>query len=74
MFEMKGNLRCNNVWSAKCVILNKMYFLSPEIQERVEAVNNAESIIHDTETKMEEFKDQLPADEVCKKKKRFKKI
>lgn len=27
-------------------------------------VNHAESIIHDVETKMEEFKDQLPADEV----------
>lgn len=24
----------------------------------------AEGIVHDTETKMEEFKDQLPADEV----------
>lgn len=34
------------------------------IQERVEAVNMAEGIIHDTESKMEEFKDQLPADEV----------
>jgi hypothetical protein len=33
-------------------------------KERVEAVNMAEGIIHDTETKMEEFKDQLPADEV----------
>lgn len=33
-------------------------------QERVEAVNMAEGIIHDTESKMEEFKDQLPADEV----------
>jgi len=30
----------------------------------VEAVNTAEGIIHDTESKMEEFKDQLPADEV----------
>uniref|UniRef100_A0A8C5W5Y9 Stress-70 protein, mitochondrial n=1 Tax=Microcebus murinus TaxID=30608 RepID=A0A8C5W5Y9_MICMU len=29
-------------------------------------VKNAEKIIHDTETKMEEFKDQLPADE-CNK-------
>ncbi|CAD7682594.1 unnamed protein product [Nyctereutes procyonoides] len=28
--------------------------------ERVEAVNMAKRIIHDTETKMEEFKDQLP--------------
>lgn len=26
----------------------------------------AEGIIHDTESKMEEFKDQLPADEVKK--------
>ena len=30
----------------------------------MEAVNAAEGIIHDTESKMEEFKDQLPADEV----------
>lgn len=30
----------------------------------MEAVNMAEGIIHDTESKMEEFKDQLPADEV----------
>lgn len=36
-------------------------------QERVEAVNMAEGIIHDTESKMEEFKDQLPADEVSVK-------
>ncbi|KAG7241977.1 hypothetical protein INR49_024733 [Caranx melampygus] len=33
-------------------------------KDRVEAVNTAEGIIHDTESKMEEFKDQLPADEV----------
>lgn len=33
-------------------------------QDCVEAVNMAEGIVHDTETKMEEFKDQLPADEV----------
>ena len=41
--------------------LNCNIFLS---QEAVEAVNQAEGIIHDTETKMDEFKDQLPADEV----------
>uniref|UniRef100_A0A4D5R9K1 Stress-70 protein n=1 Tax=Scolopendra viridis TaxID=118503 RepID=A0A4D5R9K1_SCOVI len=35
-------------------------------KECVEAVNQAEGIIHDTESKMEEFKDQLPADE-CQK-------
>lgn len=34
------------------------------LQERVEIVNSAEGIIHDTETKMDEFKDQLPSDEV----------
>lgn len=32
-------------------------------KETVEIVNQAENVIHDTETKMEEFKDQLPADE-----------
>ncbi|XP_060067203.1 stress-70 protein, mitochondrial-like [Ylistrum balloti] len=35
-------------------------------KETVEAINKAESIIHDTETKMEEFKAQLP-DEECQK-------
>ncbi|XP_076063888.1 heat shock protein 70 cognate 5 isoform X2 [Oratosquilla oratoria] len=35
-------------------------------KDRVEAINQGESIIHDTESKMEEFKDQLPADE-CEK-------
>ena len=30
----------------------------------MEAVNAAEGIVHDTESKMEEFKDQLPSDEV----------
>lgn len=33
-------------------------------KERVEAVNQAEGIVHDTETKMEEYKNQLPQDEV----------
>ena len=33
-------------------------------QDLTEAVNQAEGIIHDTESKMEEFKDQLPTDEV----------
>lgn len=33
-------------------------------KERVEAVNQAEGIVHDTEAKMEEFKSQLPQDEV----------
>lgn len=33
-------------------------------KDAVEAVNAAESIIHDVEAKMEEFKDQLPQDEV----------
>jgi len=35
-------------------------------KEIVEAVNQAEGIIHDTETKMEEYKDQLPSEEYDK--------
>ncbi|OUC39595.1 chaperone protein DnaK [Trichinella nativa] len=35
-------------------------------KEIVEAVNHAEGVIHDTESKMEEFKSQLPEDEVEK--------
>nr|XP_042913214.1 stress-70 protein, mitochondrial-like [Parasteatoda tepidariorum] len=33
-------------------------------KERVEIVNQAEGIIHDTESKMDEFKSQLPEEEV----------
>ena len=33
-------------------------------REMIEAVNQGESIIHDTESKIDEFKDQLPAEEV----------
>jgi hypothetical protein len=33
-------------------------------KDRVEAINQAEGIIHDTESKMNEFKDQLPQEEV----------
>ena len=36
------------------------------LQEMVEISNQAEGIIHDTESKMEEYKDQLPAEEVRK--------
>ncbi|XP_069510449.1 stress-70 protein, mitochondrial isoform X2 [Ambystoma mexicanum] len=43
-------------------------------KECVEAVNNAEGIIHDTESKMEEFKDQLPADECNKLKEEIAKM
>merc|ERR1712228_197657 len=35
-------------------------------KEIVEAVNQAEGIIHDTETKMEEYKDQIPSEEYDK--------
>ncbi|KAK7921789.1 hypothetical protein WMY93_008691 [Mugilogobius chulae] len=43
-------------------------------KDRVEAVNMAEGIIHDTESKMEEFKDQLPADECAKLKEEITKV
>ncbi|XP_046688546.1 heat shock 70 kDa protein cognate 5 [Homalodisca vitripennis] len=35
-------------------------------KERVEAINQAEGIVHDTEAKMEEFKSQLPQEECAK--------
>ena len=31
----------------------------------MEAVNVAEGIVHDTESKLDEYKDQLPSDDVC---------
>merc|ERR1711983_477544 len=37
-------------------------------RERVEAINQAEGILHDTESKMDEFKDQLPSEDVAKMK------
>merc|ERR1712244_99846 len=37
-------------------------------RERVEAINQAEGILHDTESKMDEFKDQLPSEDVSKMK------
>ncbi|CAB1325182.1 unnamed protein product [Coregonus sp. 'balchen'] len=43
-------------------------------KDRVEAVNQAEGIVHDTESKMEEFKDQLPADECNKLKEEIVKV
>ncbi|CAK6433164.1 unnamed protein product [Pipistrellus nathusii] len=43
-------------------------------KERIEAVNMAEGITHDTESKMEEFKDQLPADECNKLKEEISKM
>ncbi|KAL3184883.1 hypothetical protein MRX96_030777 [Rhipicephalus microplus] len=43
-------------------------------KEAVEAVNQAEGIIHDTESKMEEFKDQLPEEECNKLKEKITKV
>merc|ERR1719193_2453541 len=43
-------------------------------KERIEAVNQAEGILHDTETKMEEFKDQLPEEECTKLKEHIEKV
>merc|ERR1712209_141596 len=41
-------------------------------RERVEAINQAEGVLHDTESKMDEFKDQLPAEDVAKMKEQIK--
>ncbi|KAJ7378800.1 Stress-70 protein, mitochondrial [Desmophyllum pertusum] len=45
-----------------------------ENMDLTEAVNQAEGIIHDTETKMEEFKEQLPTDETSKLKEEMEKV
>merc|ERR1719309_333319 len=43
-------------------------------RERVEAINQAEGILHDTESKMEEFKDQLPSEDVTKMKEKITEV
>ncbi|KAM6981067.1 stress-70 protein, mitochondrial [Aplochiton taeniatus] len=43
-------------------------------KDRVESVNMAEGIVHDTESKMEDFKDQLPADECAKLREEITKV
>lgn len=43
-------------------------------KERIEAVNQAESIVHDTEAKMEEYKDQLPKEECDKLREEISKV
>merc|ERR1712212_205095 len=40
-------------------------------KEIVEAINQAEGILHDTESKMEEFKDQLPSEDTAKMKEKI---
>lgn len=43
-------------------------------RELIEEINKAESVLHDTETKMDEYKDQLPKDEYEKLKEGIVKI
>jgi len=43
-------------------------------RERVEAINQAEGILHDTESKMEEFKDQLPSEDAAKMKEKITEV
>lgn len=43
-------------------------------KERIEAINQAEGIVHDTESKMEEYKDQLPKEECDKLKEEIAKV
>jgi len=43
-------------------------------RERVEAINQAEGILHDTESKMDEFKDQLPSEDVAKMKEKMTEV
>merc|ERR1711963_802411 len=43
-------------------------------RERGEAINQADGILHDTESKMEEFKDQLPSEDVAKMKEKIQEV
>jgi len=43
-------------------------------RDRVEAINQAEGILHDTESKMEEFKDQLPSEDAAKMKEKITEV
>ena len=43
-------------------------------KEKIEAINQAESIIHDTESKIEEYKDQLPSEDVTKIKEKIEEV
>merc|ERR1739844_552576 len=43
-------------------------------RERVEAINQAEGVLHDTESKMDEFQDQLPAEDVAKMKEKITEV
>merc|ERR1711994_976304 len=45
-----------------------------EKKERIEAVNQAEGVLHDTETKLDEYKDQVPAEDVTKMKDQIKEV
>merc|ERR1719495_2707986 len=44
------------------------------LKELQESINTAEGILHDTETKIDEFKDQLPADDVASLKEEIAKV
>merc|ERR1719346_728 len=43
-------------------------------RERVEAINQADGILHDTESKMDEFKDQLPSEDIAKMKEKIQEV
>merc|ERR1712241_866362 len=45
-----------------------------EKREKIEAVNQAEGVLHDTESKMEEYKDQLPSEDVTKMKTQIQEV
>merc|ERR1712091_286858 len=45
-----------------------------EKKERIEAVNQAEGVLHDTESKLDEYKDQVPAEDVAKMKDQIKEV
>merc|ERR1719445_476104 len=58
------------------MVKNAEAYAESDRQKRdlVEAVNQAEGILHDTESKMEEFKEQLPSEDVAKMKEKIQEV
>ena len=55
-------------------LLQKAKLSNKEKKERIEALNQAKSILTDTESKMAKFKDQMPSEDATKLKEQIKEV
>ena len=70
---------CN--WFFKCPEKNwwnhnfeLLFFPSAAKKERIEAVNQAEGVLHDTDSKLDEYGSQLNSEDVAKMKEQIKEV